>query len=109
MRGLNFNHLYNFHVVARAGSLSEGARQLGLAASTVSEQLGQLETTVGRRLFDRTASGLRLTAEGRTAVEHTTVMFAAADRLASALRTPAAPPEPHLEVDESPVSRTRRS
>lgn len=82
---LNFNHLYYFHVIALEGSVKAAADRLGVTQPTVSEQLRMLERSLGVPLFERTTTGLRLTERGREAFEHTTTMFLAGQRLASAL------------------------
>lgn len=41
----------------RSGSLSETARRLGTRHSTISRRIDTLETSLGARLFDRTAKG----------------------------------------------------
>jgi LysR family transcriptional activator of nhaA len=82
---LNFNHVYYFHVAASEGSVARAAEQLGVTQPTVSEQIRQLEKTLGVSLFDRTTTGLRLTHAGRQAYEHTTAMFRAGARLIEAL------------------------
>lgn len=46
------------------GSLSAVAKQLDLAVSTVARRLEGLEATLGLRLLDRRANGVRLTSEG---------------------------------------------
>jgi DNA-binding transcriptional LysR family regulator len=56
----------HFLAVARAGSLSRAARQLGVDQSTVGRRLAALETAVGARLFDRTPDGYALTAAGES-------------------------------------------
>lgn len=81
---LNYNHLYYFHVAATEGSLSAAAVKLGVKQSTVSEQLRALEQALDRTLFERTSSGMRLTAAGEVAYEHTTAMFRAGERLVQA-------------------------
>lgn len=82
---LNYNHLYYFHVAATESSLSAAAAKLGVKQSTVSEQLRALERALRQRLFERTGSGMRLTAAGEIAYEYTTVMFRAGERLVQAL------------------------
>lgn len=82
---LNYNHLYYFHVAATEGSLSAAAAKLGVKQSTVSEQLRSLEQALHRTLFERTSTGMRLTAAGQVAYEHTTTMFRAGVRLEQAL------------------------
>ena len=50
--------------VARGGSLSAAARRLGVNHSTVFRRLGNLETALAVRLFDRQARGYAATAAG---------------------------------------------
>jgi len=82
---LNYNHLYYFHVAASEGSLAAAAAHMGVTQPTVSEQIRALERVLDVTLFERTATGLRLTEIGRLAHEHTSVMFKAGDRLIEAL------------------------
>ena len=61
---LDLDHLRTFLAVYRAGSISRGARTLGLAQGTVSAQLQALEARVGQRLFVRQARGVSATPLG---------------------------------------------
>ncbi len=88
---LNYNHLYYFHAVATEGSIARAAQALGVTQPTVSEQLRQLERSLGVQLFERSPAGLRLTDAGRATHEHTRVMFQAAERLVGALGAPERP------------------
>lgn len=81
---LNYNHLYYFHVAASEGSLAAAALKLGVKQSTVSEQLRSLERSLQQTLFERSASGMRLTSSGLLAFEHTTSMFRASDQMLQA-------------------------
>ena len=82
---LNYNHLYYFHIAATEGSLVKAAEKLGVTQSTLSEQLRALERAVRKTLFERSSTGMRLTATGQTAYEHTTAMFRSGERLEQAL------------------------
>jgi len=82
---LNYNHLHYFHVAAVEGSVAGAAGKLGVTQPTVSEQVRALEKSLGVALFERSASGLRLTEAGRLAFEHTSVMFRAGERLVESL------------------------
>ena len=53
-----------FQRLARAGSLTATARDLGLSLSAVSKRLKQLEARLGVSLASRTTRRLTLTAEG---------------------------------------------
>jgi LysR family transcriptional activator of nhaA len=92
---LNYNHLYYFHVAATEGSLVRAAEKLGVAQSTVSEQLRALERALRKTLFERSTTGMRLTAAGQTAYEHTTAIFRAGERLEQVLAD---------RPDDAPVS-----
>lgn len=61
---VNWDDLRLFLAVARSGSISSGARQLGLQHSTVSRRMRKLEQDLGVRLFDKVPSGYALTTEG---------------------------------------------
>ncbi len=76
LKDLNWNHLYYFHEMARNQSMKKTAQFLGLAPSTLSEQLKKLENTVGHRLFVRRSRSMTLTAEGEELFEHTKNIFA---------------------------------
>ncbi len=104
---LNFNHLYYFHVTASEGSVKAAADRLGVTQPTVSEQIRLLERTLGVQLFERLSTGLRLTQAGREALEHTTAMFLAGERLVAVLGQEGAPPMVTLRVGVSAaISRT---
>jgi LysR family transcriptional regulator, low CO2-responsive transcriptional regulator len=68
---LTVHQLRVFSVMADALSLSQAARELDLAPSTVSEHIAQLERSIGTRLFDRSRGrrGLRLTDAGELLAE----------------------------------------
>lgn len=56
--------LGTFLEVHRAGSITAGARRLGLSQPAVSERIGQLESQLGTPLFARTSNGVTATAAG---------------------------------------------
>ena len=58
-----------FSTVARAGSLSAAARQLGQPLTTVSRLLAALEGHLGTSLITRTTRRLSLTDAGRDYLE----------------------------------------
>jgi DNA-binding transcriptional LysR family regulator len=59
----------SFIEVARAGSFTGAAKQLGVSAVAVSKNVATLERQLGVRLFQRTTRTLSLTAEGQTFYE----------------------------------------
>ena len=56
--------------VAQAGSFSAAASGLGYTQSAVSRQVAALEAVAGRRLFERSRSGVALTAAGTRLLPH---------------------------------------
>jgi DNA-binding transcriptional LysR family regulator len=62
---MDWDDLRIFLAVARAGTVSEAARQLELDHSTVSRRLANLETRLAIRLFDRAGRRLAINAAGK--------------------------------------------
>jgi LysR family transcriptional activator of nhaA len=83
---LNYHHLFYFWTCAKAGRITIAAKQLGLSQSALSLQLKSLERSLGRSLFNRTRSGLELTAGGRIVFDHCELIFAHGAALSAALR-----------------------
>lgn len=76
---VSWDALRVFIAVFRAGSFSAAADELGLAQSSVSEQITRLERDLGYRLLDRSPSGARATDRGQ---ELAARIAAAVDELA---------------------------
>jgi DNA-binding transcriptional LysR family regulator len=72
-----------FTVVARHGSFTGAARELGYTQSAVSRQIALLESETGAQLFDRLPRGVALTEEGRCLLPHADALLG---RLAAARR-----------------------
>jgi DNA-binding transcriptional LysR family regulator len=68
MRSLDWNALQFILALARHASLERAAEELAVDPSTVSRRVHALERSIGARVFDRTASGHRLTALGQRLV-----------------------------------------
>ncbi len=67
---ITFNALKVFVAVEESGSVIAAARQLGSSASSVSQQLSNLETAIGAKLFDRRSRPLMLTPTGQILSRH---------------------------------------
>ena len=64
-RPIDWSDLRTALFLARAGSVRQAARVLGVSHSTVLRRLAALESDTGVRLFDRKESGYELTAAGQ--------------------------------------------
>jgi len=62
--GINLRHLRAFSAVAAAGSVARAADSLYRVASGVTRAISELESALGRPLFDRRARGMALNAYG---------------------------------------------
>lgn len=87
LKDVNWNHLYCFYEVAKAKSLKDGIKVLGVASSTASEQIKKLEEAIGTKLFNRSSRGLILTKEGERLFNHTKDVFEAGSRLLDDIST----------------------
>ncbi|BAJ26019.1 putative LysR family transcriptional regulator [Kitasatospora setae KM-6054] len=101
-RPVELRQLRTFEAVVEHRTVTEAAGALGLAPSSVSEQIRALETSLGTALFDRRPRGMALTPAGQrllpwaarlreqaeqarheTATEHPTVRLGALESLAA--------------------------
>lgn len=104
---MNYNHLFYFHVTAQEGSIARAAKRLNVSQPTISEQLKQLESYFGNKLFDRTTGALRLNSNGRRALEYTEKIFSTGDRLRNAFKE--APIPAKIRVEVGMISSTSHS
>ena len=72
-----FNDIYLFLHVARCGSFTAAAQQLGLSKSALSQSIGSLEQALGIRLFNRSTRSIALTAAGERLLAASAAPFAA--------------------------------
>ena len=68
--------------VARAGSISGGARETNLAMAAASKRLGDFETQIGLPIFYRRSHGVELTEAGRSILSDILSVLEDVDRLA---------------------------
>lgn len=61
---MNRNHLALFQAVAESGGFSRAAEKLLISQPGISLQVGELESALGLRLFERLPRGVRLTEAG---------------------------------------------
>ena len=87
MLPMNFNQLYYFWIITKAGSISAATRQLLLNQSTLSQQLMELEASMDRRLLTRSRHGVAPTEEGKVVFEYCDRIFLQAEELAARLHS----------------------
>jgi DNA-binding transcriptional LysR family regulator len=66
-------------VVARTGSVTRAAAELGYSQSAVTAQIKTLESLLGTRLFDRSRNGVSLTSSGERLIPYATRLLKLAD------------------------------
>lgn len=86
MAMLDFALLRTFTIVARAGSISLAASQIGRTQSAVSMQIQRLEALTGQMLLHRTGSGVRPTSAGERLLAHAEALLARHDEILGEMR-----------------------
>ncbi len=87
-----------FATVAEAGSMTGGARRLGLSQSGVSQSVRQLEEALGVELIDRSVRPMALTRAGQDLHQRARRLLAEAGNVAQAARRAAHVGEPQLRI-----------
>jgi DNA-binding transcriptional LysR family regulator len=81
LKDINWNQLYAFYEVAKVQSLKEGAKNLRVSPSTLSEQLKKLEDKFQTTFFVRSSKGLTLNIEGAKLFERAKGIFEEGNKL----------------------------
>lgn len=79
MNNISWDLIRSFLTVAREGSLSAAAKNLGVSQPTLSREIQAIETQTKLNLFKRTPQGLILTEAGQALVESASKMSELAD------------------------------
>src|SRR5690606_28687466 len=82
---LDLYKLQIFSMVVREGSFSAAAERLYMTQSAVSQHIKDLETSLGRRLFQRGWRGVKLTSHGEILNRYTAEIFDLVTRAERAL------------------------
>lgn len=88
-----------FCAVVDAGGFSRAAAKLGISTSSVTHQIGLLETHFGVRLLTRTTRSMSLTDEGRRCLEQARRLLDEMEELESSLSDALHEPRGSLRVD----------
>jgi LysR family transcriptional activator of dmlA len=88
-----------FSTLARAGSLSAAARELGITTPAVSKHLAQMESRLATALVNRTTRRMSLTPEGELYLEHARRILGEIDDMQELLGLSRAAPRGLLRVN----------
>jgi DNA-binding transcriptional LysR family regulator len=90
--------LADFNLVARYGGFGRAARESGRPKATLSRRVADLESGLNLRLFERGARALKLTEEGRSLYEKTSVLLAELDETVATITSGGEKPRGTLRV-----------
>jgi LysR family transcriptional activator of nhaA len=86
MEWLNYHHLRYFWTVAKEGSLARAAEKLHVSQPSISEQIRELESAFGEKLFQREGRNNKLTATGRVVFGYADEIFALGRELMNSIK-----------------------
>ena len=86
MDWLNYHHLRYFWTVAREGSLARAAAKLHISQPSLSEQIHQLESALGEKLFRREGRSNKLTETGQLVFGFAEEIFALGREMMNAVK-----------------------
>lgn len=86
MKQLNYKHLHYFWMVARSGGVGRAGEQLHVTPQSISTQMRQLESAIGRPLWRRAGRKLELTDTGHLVLDYAERLFSVGEALKDALR-----------------------
>lgn len=107
MDRLNYHHLYNFWILHQEGTFTKAAARLRVSQSTVSEQIAQLETSIGQHLLDRSQrKHLKYTETGLVVIDYAQSIFEKGQEMVRWLKTPDHKTSRHVKIGvQSSLSR----
>lgn len=83
---LNYHHLRYFWAVAKEGSLARAAAKLHVSQPSISEQIRELESALGDKLFRREGRNNRLTEAGQVVFGYAEEIFALGREMINAVK-----------------------
>jgi len=86
MEWLNYHHLRYFWTVAKEGSLARAAAKLHVSQPSISEQIRELETVLGEKLFRRDGRNNVLTDAGQVVFGYADEIFALGREMLNAVK-----------------------
>lgn len=100
---INYKHLQYFWRVAKSGTVARASEEAYVTPQTISEQVHELEDSLGVRLFERKGRKLALTEVGQQAFEYAERIFALGSEAEAVLRGASAGKTVHFRVGVADV------
>jgi DNA-binding transcriptional LysR family regulator len=104
---IDWQDLVHFACLARAGSLSAAARQLGVDHATVGRRITSLERALGLHLVDRLPRSSPLTADGRAVAELVSGMEDSVEAIRRYAKSAASAPSATVRISAPPSVAAR--
>ena len=86
MEWLNYHHLRYFWTVAKEGGLARAAEKLHISQPSISQQMRELESAFGEKLFQREGRKNKLTDAGQVVLGYAEEIFALGRELTNAVK-----------------------
>ena len=86
MEWLNYHHLRYFWTVAKEGSLARASAKLHVSQPSISEQIRELESAFGEKLFQREGRNNKLTDAGQVVFGYAEEIFALGREMLNAVK-----------------------
>lgn len=86
MEWLNYHHLRYFWTVAKEGSLARAAEKLRVSQPSISEQIRELESALGEKLFRREGRANKLTDAGQVVLGYAEDIFSLGREMMNAVK-----------------------
>jgi LysR family transcriptional activator of nhaA len=100
---INYKHLQYFWRVAKSGGVARASEEAHVTPQTISEQVHELEESLGVKLFERKGRKLALTDTGQQAFEYADRIFALGSEAEAVLRGAAVGQTVHFRVGVADV------
>jgi LysR family transcriptional regulator, nitrogen assimilation regulatory protein len=95
---MHYRHLHYFVKIVEAGSFSQAARTIHVAQPALSQQIGELEASLGVSLLKRSARGVRPTLAGQRLYEEASSILRKLENLPGVVRSSSGEVEGQVSV-----------
>jgi len=85
-KGINWDLLYSYMVLAKHGKMRKAASTLNMSVSTLSRRMEKLELELNMSLFRRHSNGVALTEEGIRLADHCKILDSSFAEISQAMR-----------------------